>query len=263
MIRLEKKIAGVLLLLAVGWGGRGASARNVSEIRKRGVLRVAFLGVLPEFYSSEAGSPPGFDRELLEWFARRQRLRLEVVGTRDVEESLQAVERDRADVLAGGVVETPERIARLRFTGQILSTRHVVVCRGERGVVQTRDGLRRETVGTIPGTSWAQVIAGEGVPASQIVAFKDLPSLRDGLRQEKVSAIVLSLGAALSEERRDPAIHLGMLVGPPEPVGWGVAKENQELAAALDDFVRSVRSSREWTDLLVKYWGPEGPKYWR
>ncbi len=251
------------LLLVLGPGARGASARNLAEIRKHGVLRVTFLGVLPEFYSEEAGSPPGFDRELLEQFAREQKLRLEVVSTRGAEEALQAVEKDRADVVAGGVVETRERAARLGFTPAILSTRHVAVTRSPGGPIQTVADLRGATVGTIPGTSWAEVIAESGVPDSKIVPFKDLPALRDGLRQGKVSAIVLSLAAALSEERKDPALHLGLLLGPPEAVGWGYARGNDELAAALDAFLAKFRSSREWTDLLTRYWGPEGPKYWR
>ena len=251
------------LLLVVGAGARGASARSLAEIRKHGVLRASFLGVLPEFYAEQPGAPPGFDRELLERFAREQKLRLEVVPTHGADEALQAVEKDRADVVAGGVVETRERLARLRFTSAILSTRHVALTRGPSGPIQTMAELRGATVGTIPGTSWAEVIAEAGVPSSNIVAFQDLPALREGLRRGKVTAIVLSLASALSEERRDPALHLGLLLGPPEPVGWGVARGNGDLAAALDEFVTRLRSSRDWSELLVRYWGPEGPKYWR
>lgn len=251
--------AALVFLLAA----HGSSARTLAEIRKHGVLRASFLGVLPEFFSEETGAPPGFDRELLERFAREQKLRLEVVPTHGADEALQAVEKDRADVVAGGVVETRERLARLRFTSAILSTRHVALTRGPSGPIQTMAELRGATVGTIPGTSWAEVIAEAGVPPEKVIGFKDLPALREGLRQGRVSAIVLSLAAALSEERRDPALHLGLLLGPPEPVGWGVAKSDAELADALDRFIRSLRGTREWTDLLVKYWGPEGPKYWR
>ena len=254
----------LLLALAGGAGGVfGLAAGSPTESRKHGVLRASFLGVLPEFYSAEPGALPGFDRELLERFARQQKLRLEVVPTGNVEEALQAVEQGRADVVAGGVVETRERQARLRFTAAILTTRHVVLTRGARGPIRTSAELREATVGTIPGTSWSEIIADAGVPSEKVVAFKDLPALREGLREGKVSATVLSLAAALSEERRDPALHLGLLLGPPEPVGWGVARSDPELADALDQFLRSVRGTREWTDLLVKYWGPEGPKYWR
>jgi hypothetical protein len=161
----------------------------------------------------------------------------------------------KADVLVGGIVATTERRQRLDFCAELLPTRHVVLNRRPSPPVASLEALRLQRVGTVPETSWARTVAEAGVPPAQVVGFRDLDALREGLRSGKVNALVLALGTALLEIRNDESAQTGLLLGPVGSVAWGVRKGNGDLLAALDNYVRNLRRTATWDRLIVKYGG--------
>ena len=69
------------LLLLAG----SAHATDLPQIRERGSLRVLVSAdEHPDWFSFEGGSNPGFEREILEGFARLQRVRLEATPVQAV-----------------------------------------------------------------------------------------------------------------------------------------------------------------------------------
>jgi polar amino acid transport system permease protein/polar amino acid transport system substrate-binding protein len=251
----------VVAVLFVLGACRGAAAQGLSELKARGTIRVAALTLLPEFYALQDGAPPGFDRELIRQFAGLHGLRVELAYTGDgFEGGLAAVTDGRADVLVGGIVATTERRQRLDFCAELLPTRHVVLNRRPSPPVASLEALRLQRVGTVPETSWARMVAEAGVPPAQVVGFRDLDALREGLRSGKVNAVVLALGTALLEIRKDKSAQTGLLLGPVGSVAWGVRKGNGDLLAALDNYVRNLRRTATWDRLIVKYWGERAPE---
>ena len=75
-MRRASSVAVVLVLASAG-----AQARDLAEIKKQGRLRVVAVVEErePEFVSLKPGGAPGFDREILEGFARIQGVGLEFV----------------------------------------------------------------------------------------------------------------------------------------------------------------------------------------
>ena len=75
-MRVSAACAAVLLLGAV------AGSAELDELKSRGVLRVIVAAdEAPETFALRPGEDPGFERELVEGFARLQGLRVEAVTT--------------------------------------------------------------------------------------------------------------------------------------------------------------------------------------
>jgi ABC-type amino acid transport substrate-binding protein len=60
------------------------------------------------------------------------------------------------------------------------------------------------------------------------------------------------------ELRKDPELHVGLMIGPPTSVGFAVRKDEPRLLAALNDYVTNVRRTPTWSRLVVKYFGESG-----
>src|SRR5882762_4688428 len=72
--------AGVLALAAL-CAPAGVQAADLADVKARGVLRVVVMPLNPrdEFFAYPPGARPGFDREVLDAFARLHRITLEVI----------------------------------------------------------------------------------------------------------------------------------------------------------------------------------------
>ena len=94
-----------LLLLALA--ASVARAGDLAEIKAHGSLRVlASADEDPAWFAPKQSDSPGFEREVLEGFARMQKLRFEVVPVVRWEDAIPMLLREDGDVL-GGISATP------------------------------------------------------------------------------------------------------------------------------------------------------------
>lgn len=63
---------------------------------------------------------------------------------------------------------------------------------------------------------------------------------------------------AVVAQRHDPALQLGVQMGDPQSLGFGVRHDQPKLRAALDAYLANVRRTPTWSRLVVKYFGPAG-----
>ena len=77
------------------------------------------------------------------------------------------------------------------------------------------------------------------------------------------STVVLGIENAISAQRRDPELQLGVFVGPPSSLAYGVRKEDTALLAALSEYVTNLRRTPTWNRLVVKYFGASAPEVLR
>jgi ABC-type amino acid transport substrate-binding protein len=245
-----KAAIAVQLLLAAS-----AAAGDLDQIKAGGSLRVLAVVMNQEnvFMSERPGV--GFDRELLEGFCGLHRLRLELVPLTSWGALIPALRQGKGDVIAGRFNVTAARREQIDFTAEVFPSRHVVMTRKPHRVVRSLEELRAEKVGTVQGTSMAEVVAAAGVPASNVDDGIATGTLPDALRSGRITAVVLGVENAMEAQRTDPAIQLGMFVGPPSSLAFGVRKEDHALLAALNDYIMNVRRSPTWNRLVVKYFG--------
>jgi ABC-type amino acid transport substrate-binding protein len=228
---------------------------DLPEIQQRGVLRVLVVDGSPEFYAVHGGDREGLDRELLDGFARLHRVRLMTVEIPSWDELLPDLLEGRGDLIAGGVTVTDKRRQQVDFTAEVFPTRHVVLTRKPHRVVRSVQELRQERVGTIKGTSMAEVVASVGVPPANVDDSFPSGGLPAGLKENRFTACVDGLEEALVVQRQDPDLQIGMFVGPRQSLAFGVRKAEPELRRALDEYLANVHKTPTWSRLVVKYFG--------
>jgi ABC-type amino acid transport substrate-binding protein len=230
------------------------------EVRQRGTIRVlAVLANQPrDFISREPGV--GFDREVLEGFAGLHKLKLEVVEVSRWDALVAALREGRGDVIAGRFTVTEARRKEIDFTQEAFPTRNVVLSRSPHPAVTSLEQLRGEKVGTVKGTSMADAIAAAGVPRANVDDSFPTGTLPEALRSGKATAVVLGIEHAIQERRSDPSIQLGLFLGPPTSLAYGVRKQDASLRTALDDYLGNLRRTPTWSRLVVKYFGEDAPE---
>jgi ABC-type amino acid transport substrate-binding protein len=247
-----------LLALALGTAAVAPPvAGDMPEIQKRGALRVlAATEEQPEMFAFRGGAEPGFEREMLEGFARLNRLRFVVVPVRGFQERMPALLRGDGDLIVG-LIDTPERRQQIAFTDEVMPARHVVVSYGTRRPVATLAQFRAERVGVLRGTTWEKAAQEAGVPAESQTPYADLRSLLGALRTGQVTATVMSVSDMTLAMKRDPGLQAGLFLGEPGHAAWGLRKEDRQLRAALDEYLQYMRRSASWNRLVVKYFGEQ------
>jgi len=246
------------LLLGVG-AAPFAGAAELADVQKRGVLRVLAVLSREEKYFISDSPRGGFDWELLEGFANLHKLKLELVPVSGWDGLIPALVKERGDVIAGGFTDTETRRKQIRFTMETFPTRSLVVTRKPTRVVASLDELRAERIGTLRGSFMFDDLVAAGIPAARIDDSLPTGGIPQALKEGRITAGVDGIEAVLIAQGKDPDLEIGLFLGQPASLGFGVRKEDDQLLAALDEFVANVRRTSTWSRLAVKYFGESAP----
>lgn len=232
------------------------AAPDLPELKARGTLRViAQRDEAPALFNHGAGEP-GFEREMVEGFARLQGMTIEVVPVATAADRIPALTAGRGDVIIG-IVDLPERRRLVSFTVEVLPIRHMVLTRKPRARIETLEALRAAKVGTVRNTSWARVAEEAGVPRESLALFADRIEVFDALGDGRIDATVITLTDGIVAIRERPQLEAGMLLGEPGSSGFAVRKDDAQLRAGLDEFLGNFRRGPSWNRLVVKYFGDQ------
>ena len=205
----------------------------------------------------------GFDAEVLEGFAKLHKLKLELVSATGWDTLIPSLLRGKGDLIAGGFTDTESRRKQIDFTLEVFPTRSVVITRKPHRVVKGVEELRTEKVGTIKGTFMVEALAAAGVPARSVDDSILTGNLPDALRSGRITAAVDGLEAALVAKASDPDLQLGLFLGPPDSLAYGVRKGDAALLGALNEYIANVRRTPTWSRLVIKYFGEAAPEILR
>jgi membrane-bound lytic murein transglycosylase F len=246
----------LLLALVLPLFATSIARADLTDIRKRGTLRVLVVDGSPAFFNLKTGRP-GLEREILDGFARLQKLQVVPVEVATWEELVPALLEGRGDLIAGGVTDTAARREKIAFTTEVFPTRHVVVTRKPSPAVRTVDELRRQKkVGVIKGTSLEEAARQAGVLPASLDTTVPGDGLLAALQSGRVTAVVDGVEDALLLQRADPTLEIGVYVGPPASLAFGLPRGDAELRRALDEHLLNMRRSQGWSRLVVEYFGP-------
>ncbi|HET7293963.1 MAG TPA: transporter substrate-binding domain-containing protein [Vicinamibacteria bacterium] len=246
-----------LVLASMGLAGAaGAYGADLPELKARGVLKViAQRDEAPEMFAFTAGAAPGFEREMVEGFARLHGLKVEAVAVKTSDDRIPTLSRGDGDVIIG-IVETEARRKLVDFTSEVIPARHLVVCRKPKSI-KTVEEFQAEKVGVVKGTSWAAAALDAGVPAARTEFFPDRDVLLAALKDGKITATVMTVSDFTLAAKRDADLVGGVFVGPAASAGWAVRKEDRQLRAALNEYLDNFRKGPSWSRLVVKYFGEQ------
>lgn len=247
MSRMLSLCAGLALLVGT------TSAGDLSEIKTRGVLKViAQKDEAPEMFSYAGSGDPGFEREIIEGFARLNDLKLEAVPVETSGERIPALQRGSGDVIIG-IVDTAERRKLVSFTLEVIPARHIVV--SFKKPIETVAEFKAAKVGVVKGTSWARAAVEAGIPAESMETFSDRNLMLDALSAGRITASVMTISDFTLAARKYPGVVGGLLLGEPGSAAFAVRKADTQLLAALDEYLGNYRKSPSWSRLVVKYFG--------
>lgn len=231
-------------------------AADLGEIKARGVLRViAQKDEAPELFNLRAGEP-GFEREVLEGFARLHGLEQQPVVLPTAADRIPALVSGRGDVIIG-IVDLPERRKQASFTVEVLPVRHMVLTHKPRPRIESVEAFRAAKVGAVRNTSWARVAEEAGVKPEAMQLFADRTEVFEALRQGRIEATVITLTDGIVAMKAHPGLESGVMLGEPGSSAFAVRKGDSELLAALDQYLANFRKSPSWNRLLVKYFGDQ------
>lgn len=246
-----------LLLAALALAACGPVHADLPEIKQRGVLRVLVpADENPAWFALAAAEQPGFERELLEGFARLQGLKLEIHAVERWEEAIPDLIKSRGDLIAG-MNATEDRRRKIAFSAELVPSQHLVVTLKPRPVVATVAQLRAEKVAVTPGTTWSEAVAKAGVPPARIEPCPDLQACLESLRAERATATVMDVADLLLESRGEPRLQGGVRLGVPLSSAWGLRKGDTVLLRELDAYLLRLKASAKWSQVLVKYFGDD------
>ena len=254
----------IAALALAGAVAASVSARpaDLPEVTKRGTLRVLVMPDTrrPEFFSLAPGAPPGFDQEVLQGFAALHDLALKPVPVASWDALIPALLEGKGDLVGGRFTATDSRRRLVAFTAEVFPTRLVVFTRKPHPPVQALEQLRKEKVGTTKGTNMVEAIAAAGVPAANVDDGIPAGGFDEALRAGRITAAVWGVESAIASQRQDPALELGMFLGPPASLAYAVRKGDRALLAALDEYIDNLRKTTSWSRLVVKYFGEAAPE---
>ncbi len=234
------------------------AAADLAEIKARGTLVAVavYEPRAPEFLELAEGRTGGFDREVLEGFARAQGLKLEIRTVPTWAELPGVVAAGDADLMCNRVSNTAARRQVVDFTDEVFPTRVVVMNRRPAPPVASLEQLKAvPRLASIAGTSMMETLSGLGI--TKVDTSVPHGGFPDALRAGRIDAAVWSLEAVIRERRADPELQLGMFLGPPESLAYGVSKTSPALKTALNEHLRVLRQTGTWNRLVVKYFGAE------
>jgi membrane-bound lytic murein transglycosylase F len=249
-----------LAVLGFVLGAAPALALDLADIQQRGTLRV--LGVVieeePQFLCLKPGSPPGFDHEVLEGFARLHKLKLEIVPIPGYDGLIPALLKGRGDLIAGGFTATDSRRRRIVFSEEAFPTRNVVYNRKPAKPLAGLDDLKAVKVGTYKGTSMAEDLAAAGI--TNVDDGIELGGFPAALKAGRIGAAVDGVEAALIARLKDPELQIGPFIGKPEALAYGIRKEDAGLLVAVNGYLSNLRKTPTWSRLVIKYFGDAAPE---
>lgn len=244
-----------MLIIAGLWGAAEiVRARDLPDIKSASTLRVLVAAdEAPEFFAFDSRTSPGFERELLEAFARLHHVRLEVIRIARFDEILPALLGNEGDLVTG-IIDTEARRKQVAFTVEVLPSRLLAVTYGSR-VIKAATQLSTERIGVVSGTTWGDAALAAGVAAERIDSLPDMGALLEALRGGKVTAMVVSLSDFVLERRKGLDLRAGPFLGSTQSAAWAVRKSDSQLLRALNDHIASLRRTPSWSRMATEYFG--------
>jgi membrane-bound lytic murein transglycosylase MltF len=246
------------------------STADLSDMRKRGVIRVLVTYKKTEYFVVN-GQQRGFEYELMEQYERfinksrkKGQLHFDVVYIPvPFDKLLSNLMEGRGDVAAAGLTITPARKEKVAFTNPYVDDiNEVVVTHKSDTSIRSTDDLSGRIVYVLSGSSYVQHLAAlsekfKREDKAPIYIVESDPYLATEDILELVNAGIVDLTVADNHMARlwasvlpDIAVHENIAVNTDGKIAWAVRKNNPELLANLNEFLRTHRTGTELGNVL-------------
>jgi membrane-bound lytic murein transglycosylase F len=244
-----------ILLVALMLGTCSRMPGTLEQIRARGVITIATRNSPLAYYEGAAG-PEGPEYELARAFADWLGVRLELRVVRSTMAALAAVERNRAQVAAAGIVKTGAHPPRVRFGPVVQHIDQYVVYRVQDRLPRSAQDLVGGRIVVQPNSAHAEALTALAEEATALAwtevrgadALDLLGRVARGEADFTVAdSVEFSLGRHFFPDLR-PAFR----IAESEAVAWAVSPHGGDLLPMLEAFFAEIGSNGRLADILER-----------
>ena len=265
---MKKVIAAVMLgVMTMGFVGCGASSNKASDnnstdlletIQEKGKLVVGMSADYAPYefhYIDENGKDVigGFDVDIANEIADAIGVEL-VIQEMDFDALVSALPAGKVDVVISGMNPTEERAKVVDFSDIYYNSQHGILVRTEDAdKYKTFADLEGAKVGAQLGSTQEQIAKAE-IPNADLQLLANVNNLILELKSGKVDAIVMEKPVAEMAVKNNPDLAVGEPTYEEKTGGnaVGVAKNNPELLAKIDEVINELNESGKMDDYILK-----------
>ncbi len=265
---MKKVIAAVMLgVMTMGFVGCGASSNKASDnnstdlletIQEKGKLVVGMSADYApyEFHyidENEKDVIGGFDVDIANEIADAIGVEL-VIQEMDFDALVSALPAGKVDVVISGMNPTEERAKVVDFSDIYYNSQHGILVRAEDAdKYKTFADLEGAKVGAQLGSTQEQIAKAE-IPNADLQLLANVNNLILELKSGKVDAIVMEKPVAEMAVKNNPDLAVGEPTYEEKTGGnaVGVAKNNPELLAKINEVINELNESGKMDDYILK-----------
>jgi len=261
---MKKVIAAVMLgVMTMGFVGCGASSNKASDnnstdlletIQEKGKLVVGMSADYAPYefhYIDENGKDVigGFDVDIADAIGVEL-----VIQEMDFDALVSALPAGKVDVVISGMNPTEERAKVVDFSDIYYNSQHGILVRAEDAdKYKTFADLEGAKVGAQLGSTQEQIAKAE-IPNADLQLLANVNNLILELKSGKVDAIVMEKPVAEMAVKNNPDLAVGEPTYEEKTGGnaVGVAKNNPELLAKINEVINELNESGKMDDYILK-----------
>jgi polar amino acid transport system substrate-binding protein len=225
------------------------------------VLGVA-VGDLPNVGYAN-GEYVGFDIELLQTFAQKEKLNMEIV-TMEFGALVAALSAGKVDIIADCIAINEERRKQVAFSDPYMEDKSALIALKanlahalpDAAPAVTMAEIAQKKVGVLQGSVHDSFMA-QNYPDAQVSQYKNYPDLILATKSGKVNAGFLTSQALKEYQKEDPSLELLVDNVFAVDIGMGFNKENEQLRTAFNAFLKEIKANGVYDD-LIKRWYQDG-----
>ena len=238
-----------------GYKDRSARA-DLDAIRKRGALRVLTRNSSTTYFLHR-GEELGFEYELVREFARTLGVRVELVIPPSREALAAYLREGKGDLIAAGLAVTPERRQEFAFTAPYNRVSEILVVPAKDRTTRSLADLRGRKIGVRRSSSYYQALAPlqaqHGFELELMPEDEETEDILEAVGDGKLGATVADSNIIDVELTYSDAIRGAGPIGDPREIAWMLRKDQPQLKAAADRFIRRIYRGTFYNITMTKY----------
>lgn len=205
----------------------------------------------------------GFDIELIQTFAQKEKMNLEIV-TMEFGALIAALAAGKVDMIADCIAITEERKERVAFSDPYMQDKSAIIALKsnlQNAVTAevksiTIEEIAGKKVGVLQGSVHDSYMA-KNYPNAHVSQFKSYPDLILAVKSGKVDAGFITRESFIELNKQDSSVVMLVDKVFGVDIGMGFNKGNDQLREAFNSFLNEIKTSGVYDD-LVKRWFKDG-----
>lgn len=250
-------LAALVLAVFTLSAGAVSAADTLSEIQKRGTLRVGMEpGYMPFELTNKKGEIIGFDVDMAKRMAKAMKVKLELVSTA-WDGIIPALLTNKFDILMSGMTLTQERNLTVNFaTPYILIGQSVLLKKELADEVKSYSDLNNSkyTIASKLGTTGEQATK-RMIPNAKYISYETEQEGVMELVNGKIDAFIYDLpfnAIAMSEKGQGKIVHLDEPFTK-EPLAWAIRKGDPDFLNWLNNFMNQIKYDGVYDKIYTKW----------